>query len=161
MSGRCIVGIDPGYSRIGYAAVDVVGNEFHARIMGTWEIPRGSQSSRLEAIETLLSSFLDKVRPSQIGIEKLFFSKNTRTAMAVAEARGVIVLAAGRQGVPLIELTPNEVKRAVTGTGAASKASVARMARWIAKISDGKTLDDATDALAIAIAASRQTFPKD
>lgn len=153
---RRIVGIDPGTARIGYAVVEVSGNTFRAGSMGTWEIPPLSLPVRLAKLEELLTKFLREACADQIGIERLFFTKNKRTAMAVAEARGVIVLTAGKTGVPLIELTPNEVKRAVTGSGTASKAAVAKMARWIAGLPDAKALDDATDALAIAIAASKK-----
>ena len=157
-SGMRVVGIDPGTARIGYALITTNGNLFHCEAMGTWEMPTAAPHKRLAKLESLLSLFLKGARADRIGIERLFFSTNKRTAMAVSEARGVILLAAGKMGVPLVELTPNEVKRAVTGDGTASKRAVAKMARWILRITDKDGFDDATDALAIAIAAARPTL---
>lgn len=153
-----VVGIDPGHSRIGYAIVTVNGNVFRCEKMGTWEISLHASGKRLAKIESLLASFFKDARADRIGIERLFFSTNKRTAMGVAEARGVILLAAGKMGVPVVELTPNEVKRSVTGVGNASKHAVAKMVRWILHLEDQGGFDDATDALAIAIAASKPIF---
>lgn len=150
-----VVGIDPGISRIGYALIEVEGNSFRCEAKGTWEIPPSTSHERLAELERLLSSFLENARADRIGVERLFFSTNKRTAMAVSEARGVILLAAGKMGVPLVELTPNEVKRAVTGNGTASKPAVAKMTRWILHLEDEGGPDDTTDALAIAIAATQ------
>ncbi|MDP3974935.1 MAG: crossover junction endodeoxyribonuclease RuvC [Candidatus Jorgensenbacteria bacterium] len=157
-----VVGIDPGHARIGYGVIEVLGGSFHFEEMGVWEITSHAPSTRLAELETRLTAFLRSARPDRIGIERLFFSTNKRTAMAVSEARGVILLAAGKTGIPLIELTPNEVKQAVTGDGSASKSAVAKMVRWILHLEDRGGLDDETDALAIAIAAagSFRTFPK-
>ncbi|MFH0806629.1 MAG: crossover junction endodeoxyribonuclease RuvC [Candidatus Brennerbacteria bacterium] len=150
-----IVGIDPGYARIGYALITANGNALRCETMGTWEIPPAASPKRLAELESALSAFLKDAHADRIGIERLFFSANKRTAMAVSEARGVILLAAGKMGVPIIELTPNEVKRAVTGDGTAPKPAVAKMARWILQLTDTKGLDDTTDALAIAIATAK------
>lgn len=155
MNTMRIVGIDPGYARIGYALIASNGDFLHCEDMGTWEIPPSETGARLATLESMLASFLRKARPDRIGIEKLFFSANRRTAMAVAEARGVILLTAGKTGVPIVELTPNEVKRMITGDGASSKQAVAKMAQWILHLPDTKGLDDTTDALAIAIAAAK------
>jgi crossover junction endodeoxyribonuclease RuvC len=149
-----IVGIDPGHARIGYALIETEGNSLRCERVGTWEIPTAAPQERLAHLESLLTSFLKGARADRIGIERLFFSTNKRTALAVSEARGVILLAAGKTGIPLVELTPNEVKRAVTGDGTASKPAVAKMVRWILHLTDRGELDDATDALAIAIAAA-------
>ena len=149
-----IVGIDPGLARIGYALIVTEGNTLRCEHMGTWELSALLPRVRLTKLESLLTSFLKDVGADRIGVERLFFSSNQRTVMAVSEARGVILLVAQKSGVPLVELTPNEVKRAVTGDGAASKPAVAKMARWILHLKDEGGPDDTTDALAIAIAAA-------
>lgn len=150
-----IVGIDPGNARVGYGVITVRGNTLTCDALGVIEIPPQAAAARLAELETQLAHFLAETRPDRIGIERLFFAKNKRTGIAVAEARGVILLTAGKAGVPLIELSPGEVKRAVTGNGTASKQAVAKMVRWILGLTNkGAVLDDATDALAIAIAAA-------
>ncbi len=149
-----VVGIDPGRARIGYALLDVGGNSLRCEDMGTWELSALPQNDRLLALEKLLAAFFERAKPERIGIERLFFSANRSTAMAVSEARGVILLAAGKTGATLVELTPNQVKRAVTGDGNANKSAVAKMARWILRLEDHGGPDDTTDALAIAIAAA-------
>lgn len=156
-----IVGIDPGIARIGYALVVTKGNVFHCEQMGTWELTALAPRERLIELESLLTKFLGSAAADRIGIERLFFSANRSTAMAVSEARGVILLVAEKSGVPLVELTPNEVKRAVTGNGAATKQAVAKMARWILRLEENGELDDATDALAIAIAAAGPLVKKE
>lgn len=149
-----VVGIDPGQTRIGYALLETHGSTFCGEIMGTWEIRAKEQAARLRELEKVLTRFLTQSHPDRIGVERLFFTTNRRTAMAVAEARGVIILTAGKFRIPIVELTPSAVKRAVTGDGTAPKSVVARMARRITGLPLKPSLDDATDALAIAIAAS-------
>lgn len=149
-----IVGIDPGHARIGYGAIETFGNTFRRKEMGVWEITSRASSTRLRELETLLTGFLRHADPDRIGIERLFFTRNKTSGIAVAEARGVILLTAGKENVPLVELSPSEVKRAVTGDGSASKRAVAKMVRWILHLEGRGGLDDATDALAIAIAAA-------
>ena len=90
-------------------------------------------------------------RPERIAIERLFFQRNVQTAMAVGQARGVALLAAAEAGVPIDEPTPNEVKQAICGNGAADKAQVATMVERLLRVSLAGVPDDATDALAIAI----------
>jgi crossover junction endodeoxyribonuclease RuvC len=149
-----VVGIDPGTARIGYALIVTEGNTLRCEDMGTWELSALAPRARLTELESRLAAFLKGARADRIGVERLFFSSNRRTAMAVSEARGVILLVAQKSGVPLVELTPNEVKRAVTGDGTASKAAVAKMARWILRLKDTGELDDTMDALAVAVAAA-------
>ncbi|MBI2278778.1 MAG: crossover junction endodeoxyribonuclease RuvC [Candidatus Brennerbacteria bacterium] len=153
-----IAGIDPGIARIGYAVVVAEGNSLRPETFGTWEIPSAKNTDRLVVLESLMVSFLKKFRPERVGIERLFFSTNQRTAMAVAEARGVILLATAKAGGSIIELTPNQVKQSVAGDGNASKRAVAKMSRWILHLPDASTLDDTTDAIAIAIAASKHVW---
>lgn len=151
-----IAGIDPGYARIGYALVVAEGNAFRCEDAGTWEILAKTPAGRLAELERKASSFFAGTYPDRIGIERLFFSSNRATAMGVAEARGVILLTAIKTGATMVELAPNEVKRALTGNGNATKAAVAKMVRWILGTVRREKFDDASDAIAIAIAASRR-----
>ena len=148
-----IVGIDPGHSRIGYALITADGSSLRCEQMGTWGLSALPLRERLARLELLLAAFLEDAKADRVGIERLYFSSNRKTAMEVSEARGVILLVTRKSGVPIVELAPNEVKRAVTGDGGASKAAVAKMVRWILHLEDGREVDDTTDALAIAIAA--------
>lgn len=151
-----VLGIDPGSARMGYGVVRAEGSRMTYETMGVVEIPPQSAPRRLAVLARELDAIIAAAKPDRIGIERLFFTKNKTTGIAVAEARGVILVTAGGTGVPIVELSPNEIKRAVTGDGNASKTAVAKMVRWILGIKDGPAaLDDATDALAIAIAAAK------
>jgi crossover junction endodeoxyribonuclease RuvC len=111
----------------------------------------GSDADRLRALHRALTELLGLHRPQRVGVERLFFQRNVQTAMAVGQARGVALLAAAEAGLIVDEPTPNEVKQAVCGNGAADKAQVAAMvARLLGIVIDGVP-DDATDALAVAI----------
>lgn len=149
------VGIDPGTTRIGYGVVVGSGGSLRCRGAGLLAVPAGaSGAEKLAALGANLEKLLRAVRPDRIGVEKLFFTKNRKTALAVAEARGVILATSTRLGIPSIELTPREVKVAVTGNGNATKEAVAKMVHLILSLSPKRLPDDATDALAIAIGAS-------
>lgn len=149
-----IVGIDPGSTRIGYGVLETRGGKLLYQQGGLLRIPKGAKHERLLALERELTKLLLKARPDRAGVEKLFFTKNQKTALDVAEARGVILTAIAKQSIPVFEFTPSEVKRAVTGDGHASKEGVARVVRLVLDLPYKKTADDVTDALAIAIAAS-------
>jgi crossover junction endodeoxyribonuclease RuvC len=105
-------------------------------------------------IRRALRAILITHKPAALGIEQLFFSNNQRTAMAVAEARGVLLLGAAERGVPVIELSPRAVKFGIAGYGGADKRAVLKMVRLILKKPDLRVIDDASDALALAILAS-------
>jgi crossover junction endodeoxyribonuclease RuvC len=105
---------------------------------------------RLLAIHSLVDELLSLHQPHLLGIERLFFSRNVQTAFAVGQARGVVLLAAAQHGTPVREATPNEVKSAITGYGAADKDQVQRMVQLVLGMSDVPRPDDAADALAIA-----------
>lgn len=149
-----ILGIDPGTTRIGYGVVQTQRGAIEHVRSGILTLPPAVSSARLINIARELGKLLDEVRPEKVGVEKLFFSKNKKTALAVAEARGVILHTIAERGIPVLELTPNEVKVAVTSNGNASKAAVAKMVAAILHISVTHLLDDATDALGIAIASA-------
>lgn len=149
------LGIDPGTRRIGYGIVRSERGGLEFITAGICKIT--SQSDRaalLEAkheIETLIKTH----KPDALAIEKLFFAKNQKTAMAVAQARGVIVLVAEENGIPMREYAPNEVKMGITGYGFADKKAVLKMVRLLLGQHDLDVIDDASDALALAILCSR------
>jgi crossover junction endodeoxyribonuclease RuvC len=146
-----VLGIDPGTAALGYGIVERTG----ARLR---EVDHGCLTTsadltlpeRLLAIHTLVDELLCLHEPDLLGIERLFFSRNVQTAFAVGQARGVVLLAAAQHGTPVREATPNEVKSAITGYGAADKEQVQRMVQLVLGMRELPRPDDAADALAIA-----------
>jgi crossover junction endodeoxyribonuclease RuvC len=106
---------------------------------------------RLLLIHEGLTDLIETHRPQAVGVERLFFNKNTRTAMAVGQARGVVLLTAAEHGLPVFEYGPHEVKLAVTGYGRAPKDQVQRMVQLVLSMTDVPRPDDAADALAVAV----------
>jgi crossover junction endodeoxyribonuclease RuvC len=151
-----ILGIDPGSTRIGYGAIDKSGNKLKLVDAGLLKIPEASKSEQLLALEREFQKLTRRIRPERIGVEKLFFFKNQKTAIEVAQARGVIMNAIAKGKVIPLELTPSEIKMAVTGDGRASKQAVARMVGYFIDLKGKKFIDDVTDALAVAIAISNR-----
>lgn len=151
-----ILGIDPGTTRAGYGVIRASGGKAEFIAAGILSVPKGgSAADVLEAIRNGISSLCAEHVPKVIAIEKLFFAKNRKTAMAVAQARGVILMAAREAGADIREYSPNEIKLAVTGYGGADKKSVLKMVRLILRTPELKVIDDASDALAIALTASQ------
>jgi crossover junction endodeoxyribonuclease RuvC len=145
------LGIDPGTRRIGYGLVRREGNKLIFVAAGILKIKSADDISALEETKKGADALMKKYRPAAVGIEKLFFAKNQKTALAVAQARGVILLSAREQGIPIKEYAPNEVKLGVTGYGFADKNAVLKMVRLTLGKRDIKVIDDASDALALAI----------
>ena len=145
------LGIDPGTRRIGYGVVECDGPTIRFVAAGILEIRTTDDISALEETKKGIDALIKKYKPDVMAIEKLFFSKNTKTALAVAQARGVILLATKERGVRIKEYTPNEVKSGVAGYGMADKKAVLKMVRLILNKQDLKVIDDASDALALAI----------
>ena len=147
-----ILGIDPGYAIVGYGAIRAEWGKFapvgHGAIFTQAE---ESFNRRLEIIYDGMEEMLQKCRPDALAIEKLYFQNNQKTAIGVAEARGVILLAAQKAGVPVYEYTPLQVKMAVTGYGQAQKPQVMEMTRRLLKLAEVPKPDDTADALAVAI----------
>ncbi|MEI7741149.1 MAG: crossover junction endodeoxyribonuclease RuvC [bacterium] len=151
-----ILGIDPGFGRLGYGAVRVIRDTPELILCGCLETPKEmAHGDRLVAVRREVLRLLDEIRPAAVGVETLFFSKNIKTAIKVAEARGVILETLAERGVRIIECSPQEVKLAVTGYGNAEKQQVQEMVRIFLKLKSVPKPDDAADALALAIAASR------
>jgi crossover junction endodeoxyribonuclease RuvC len=149
---RLILGIDPGFGRIGYAVLSIEGMDLHLVVCdaiitsATLTYPQ-----RLQQIYGQLGALIAEYQPAEAAIESLFFGKNVTTAIKVAQARGVTILALAQQGISIAEYTPSEVKLAVTGYGAARKEQVGFMVRQLLHLPAVPTPDDAADAAAIAI----------
>ncbi len=146
-----ILGIDPGSRRIGYGVVNMDGGSARYVTAGLLRIAATDDIAALGETKREIDRIITEHRPAFMVVEKLFFSKNQKTAMAVAQARGVILLAAKESGLPIREYTPNEVKMGITGYGLADKKSILKMVRLILGEPDLKVIDDASDALALAI----------
>ena len=147
-----ILGIDPGYATVGTGIVDYHNPKFsmvgYGAIVTLPDIP---MQRRLEMIYDELSALIDKFQPDCAAVEELFFTNNSKTVIAVAQARGVICLALQKSGTPMFEYTPLQVKSAVTGYGKAEKAQVMEMTRMILGLEKVAKPDDAADALALAV----------
>lgn len=148
------LGIDPGTRRIGYGIVRSEGTALAYLAAGILKIKSMDDVSALEETKKGVDRLIKKYEPDVVGVEKLYFAKNQKTAIAVAQARGVILLAAREQKIPLREYAPNEVKLGVTGYGFADKAAILKMVRLILQKPGLTIIDDASDALALAIMAA-------
>ena len=147
-----ILGIDPGYAIVGFGVLEHQRGRFAVRAYGAVTTPAGKPfEERLAMIFSELERIIGKYKPDALAIEKLYFTNNKTTGIDVAQARGVIVLAAARQGLSVSEYTPMQVKQAVVGYGRAEKAQVQEMTRSILGLSETPKPDDTADALAIAI----------
>ncbi|MBI2310030.1 crossover junction endodeoxyribonuclease RuvC [Candidatus Collierbacteria bacterium] len=148
-----ILGIDPGFARMGWGVISKTGAKFSLIDYGCLETPvKTSLSNRLEKIFDGLSKVLKKIKPDLAGIETLFFNTNAKTAVSVGEVRGVILLALKKYGVKVIDVTPLQVKQSVAGYGRAEKVQVQKMVKILLSLSEIPKPDDAADALAIALA---------
>jgi crossover junction endodeoxyribonuclease RuvC len=156
------LGIDPGTARCGFGVVALADGRLRLVDAGVIRTESGeSDAGRLRALHGALTQLLAVHRPHRVGVERLFFQRNVQTAMTVGQARGVALLAAAEAGLVVDEPTPNEVKQAVCGNGAADKAQVAAMvARLLGVAMDGVP-DDATDALAVAIGCAYRAATTD
>ena len=142
---------------MGYALVDHSTDPPRILDCGIVETPRGvTAAERLVAIATALEHLIAEHRPQALAVERLYFNKNVRTAMAVAEARGVAMLCAARAGLTVAEYTPQEVKQSVTGTGGADKKQVQRMIGALLSLETAITQDNVADAVAIALTHIRR-----
>jgi crossover junction endodeoxyribonuclease RuvC len=152
------LGIDPGTRRIGYGIVQQDGGALEFIAAGILKIDSADDSGALNEAKKEIDAIIKKYRPEIVVVEKLYFAKNQKTAIAVAQARGVILLAIQESGVALRECTPNEVKLGVTGYGGADKKAVLKMVRLILGKNDIDVIDDASDALALAILACGKRY---
>ncbi|MBI3046199.1 MAG: crossover junction endodeoxyribonuclease RuvC [Candidatus Harrisonbacteria bacterium] len=148
-----ILGIDPGSIRIGYGLIKTNGG-LSALDYGVIEIKRKNAAELILKAAEEISKLIKKYHPDMAGIEKIYFSKNVKTGIEVSQTRGAIILEIARQKIPIKELSPSEIKLAVTGYGLADKKAVAKMTARLLSLEKIEGFDDASDALAIAIAAS-------
>jgi crossover junction endodeoxyribonuclease RuvC len=147
-----IFGIDPGSQRAGYGCIETDGSRHRIVVCGAIDTaPRAEFPDRLLTIHTRLAALIDRHRPDCVAIESLFHAANVRSALKLGHARGVAMLAAVEAGVPIVEYTPAEIKRAVVGYGRAEKHQVQQMVKLILGLAALPSPHDAADALAVAI----------
>lgn len=147
-----ILGIDPGFAITGYSIIDYIGNKF--KLITSGAVLTEAKTSfplRLESMYEQLNEIIKNYQPDAMSIEELFFNNNAKTAINVAQARGVILITARINNLDIFEYTPLQIKQAVTGYGRADKMQVQRMVKMILNEEKLPKLDDITDSMAIAI----------
>jgi len=147
-----VIGVDPGVSRCGYAVVERMGARTRAVAIGVLTTPPSDPlPRRLADLQTDLAALLDEFAPGVLAIERVLFQANVRTAMSVGQASGIAMAEAARRGIDVVEYSPNQVKGAVTGYGAADKQQVQRMVQTILGLAEVPRPVDAADAAAVAL----------
>jgi len=147
-----ILGIDPGYDRVGWAVAEKVRGKFNCIALGCIQTNKKTDIfGRYLQIQSELTEIISHFKPNELAIETLFFSKNKKTALRVSEARGIIIGTCLDKGLSVFEYDPVEIKVAVTGNGKADKVSVKKMVQLQVHGSVNKFIDDALDAVAIAL----------
>lgn len=155
-----ILGIDPGFAIVGYGVIRYENNRFSVVEYGA--ITTGSKEemfSRFKKIHDALSEIIDRIKPDVMSIEELFFNSNQKTAINVAQARGVLLLAALNRNIPVFEYTPLQIKQAIVGYGRAEKKQVQQMVKMLLKLDEIPKPDDTADALAIAVCHAHSFSP--
>ena len=156
-----ILGIDPGSRRIGYGLIQKNLNKLKFLSAGILKIKGRNSFEVFGEIKDQMDFLIKKFRPKIMAVEKIYLVRNQKTAIETAEARGIIILSAIEHRVALKEYSPNEIKAGVTGYGLADKKAVAKMVRAILAEPRLNLIDDATDALAIAILASQRGIDRE
>lgn len=147
-----ILGIDPGYAIIGFGVIEHKNNKFTTLGFGAITTSANlPMDERLLIIHNEMQQIINKYHPSCISVEKLYFNSNHKTAIDVAQARGVILLSGSQNKLPIFEYTPLQIKQSVVGYGRAVKSQVIAMTMSILKLPFKPKLDDTADALAVAI----------
>lgn len=147
-----VLGIDPGTANTGFGVVERRGGRLLARDGGVIATPAGAPPERrLATIHERVSALIAEHDVGCVALEDLYFGANARSAFAVGQARGVVMLAAGQRGLPCVSYTPQQVKGAVCGSGRAAKDQVQRMVQALLALPEPPTPDHAADALAVAI----------
>jgi crossover junction endodeoxyribonuclease RuvC len=150
-TGRCrVLGLDPGSLRTGWGVVDCDGPSQRFVAAGVIRTPAGDLAPRLRHINAALLELVDLHAPDEVAIERVFMHRNPDSALKLGQARGVAMCAATQRGAPVFEYTPQAVKLALVGTGAADKLQVAHMVRAVLSIDEALGLD-ASDALAVGL----------
>lgn len=148
-----ILGIDPGIGICGFGLIESSGFS-NSQVLDFGAVTTkvdAPMPERLKELYDSLNEVFKQTKPEMVAVEKLFFAKNITTGIAVAEARGIVLLVAEQNGLPVYEYTPNEIKKALTGYGAANKTQMQEMVRVTLGLSEKPKPDDAADALAAAI----------
>lgn len=147
-----ILGIDPGIARVGWAVLSVVGAKLTPISYDCIETEKEkTPEKRLSEIYASLTQLIKKYSPEVMAVEDLFFATNAKTAISVGQSRGVILLTAAHEHIPVVSYSPLAVKRAITGDGKADKKQVSRMVTLTLKLPKTPLLDDTTDAIAIGM----------
>lgn len=147
-----ILGIDPGYAIVGIGVLEYKNGKFRPIEYNAITTHASmSTSLRLKVIYEEIGAYLDKYKPDAVAIEELFFNSNQKTAIAVAQARGVLVSQTAVRDIPIYEYTPLQIKQAVAGYGRADKAQVQQMVKLLLGLNAIPKPDDAADGLAVAI----------
>jgi len=155
-SHHTLLGIDPGYARIGWAILSYDGRDFAYEKAECIETDKNLEfSARLGKIYAELTDIITEYKPDSVSIESLFFNTNTKTALQVAHARGVIQLASYHQHIPTFEYTPLQVKQAIIGYGRGDKTQVKQMLSYQITLPKIRNIDDIFDAIAVAITHAR------
>jgi len=152
-----VLGVDPGLASTGWGVVDSNGRKLKYVAQGTIKTHSKTPTPlRLKDIHQQILMLVEQFKPESLSLETLFFSKNITSALPVAQARGVVILAGALAGLPVAEFSPNEIKQAVVGNGRADKKQVESMVRLMLGKIEGKTSDHSMDALASAICSIHQ-----
>lgn len=155
-----ILAIDPGFDRMGIAVLEGDPSKPTYIWSDCFTPAKGEVATRLSAVADRVHEAIKEYSPDALAIETLFFSVNKKSALGVAEARGVVLAEAGRASLPVREYSPQQVKLAVTGYGAADKSAVANMIPRLLTLPSRPRLDDELDAIALAIAALSDRYPQ-
>lgn len=156
---RRVIGIDPGLANTGFGIVDCENSRLSLVSYGVIQTDsRDSHEIRLLSIYNRILAVIDEFRPTEAEMETLFFARNTTSALAVAEAKGVVTLCLAQQGIPLSLYAPNQIKSAVTGSKGADKGTVERYVQILLGLKEPPEPDHAADALAGAITHLHFTF---
>ena len=147
-----VLAFDPGYERLGVAVIEKKNGKeilLHSECVRT--SAKSDFSIRLKELGAAAEALIKKWKPDAVALEDLFFEKNAKTAMQVAEVRGALIYIAAARGIKIYSYTPGEVKVAVTGYGGSDKRAIAAMVPKLLRLSEGKRLDDELDAIAVGI----------
>ena len=156
-----ILGIDPGYAIVGYGVLEYKNNKFKVIEYGAITTDASMDMfDRFKSIYDDICEVMERTKPDFMAIEELFFNSNQKTAINVAQARGVILLAAMNRGIQIFEYTPLQVKQAVAGYGRAEKKQVQQMAKLLLGLKEVPRPDDTADAVAIAICHGHSYNPR-
>lgn len=154
-----ILGIDPGTTIVGFGIIEKNKNSLTCLDYGCIKTkPKSPEIEKIAIIERELSDIIKKIKPDKISIEKLFFFKNTKTAINVAQARGVVLSVCAQNNVAVCEFTPLQVKQAVSCYGRADKKQIQKMVKLILGLNKIPEPDDAADALACAITCANYSY---